>query len=294
MQKFKIEYAEDVKQFFSNVEKVCTQDEVDELRDFIEQLKSNGEISGFILTQLPSIDNRSGIRQVTGEYFRLTHTFDAQSSSVKIWSCYILSTYEKDEWKNNFKILNNTDGDEPVYITQVDKPAKIISAVKFIDSGTKFPFEIADKLGHKGEKRSVERHGQYLGRIICELGLGRTVKHGRGSKYELTKAGFRIASAKSSAIEERVMIEAMLGYKPMQLVYGEIIEDQPFSLQFVKNLIDKQLCPHDHTDSTSKRRAQALRTWAIWLCHKTGTPIRYEGSDSKQLFIPYLYADQTI
>lgn len=294
MQKFKIEYAEEVKGIFSNIEKYFTQEEENELRDFTEQLKLTGEVSGFNLTCLPGIDLKSGVREVYGEHFKLTYTFDGQSMSLKIWSCHILSTYEKDEWKKKFSLVNDCVDDISPYITQVDRPLKIINAVKFIDADAKLPFEIANELGHKGEKRSVERHGQYLGRIICELGLGRTVKHGRGNKYQLTESGYRIASAKNSGIEERVMIEAMLGYKPMQLVYGEIIEDQPFSLQFVKDLIDKKLCPHDHTDITSKRRAQALRTWAIWLCHKTGTPIRYEGSDSKQLFIPYIYAVQNI
>jgi hypothetical protein len=294
MQKFKIEYADGVQKIFFNLEMLCTQSEKDEIRDFLEKLKSTGEISGFHLTRHPCIDNRSGVREVYGDHFKLTYTFDGQSKCVKIWSCHILTSYEVDECIKTFRSANCTDEDNPIYITQVDNPDKIISAIKFIGTTPKSPFEIAHELGHKGEQRSVERHGQYLGRIICELGLGRTVKHGRGSKYELTKSGCRIATAKNSAIEERVMIEAMLGYKPMQLVYGEIIEDQPFSLQFVKDLIDKKLCPHDHTDVTSKRRAQALRTWAIWLCHKTGTPIRYEGSDSKQLFIPYIYADQNI
>lgn len=294
MQKFRVEYAEGVKEIFSNIEKCCTQEEENELRDFLEQLRSTGEILGFNLTYLPGIDIKSGVREAYGTHFKLTYTFDGTSMSLKIWSCHILSNYEKDEWKKNFNNSTERTNDSPIYITQVDRPAKIISAVKFIDVGAKLPFEIANELGHKGEKRSVDRHGQYLGRIICELGLGRTVKYGRGHMYELTEAGHRIASAKNLAIEERVMIEVMLSYRPMQLVYGEIIDDQPFSLQFVKDLIDKQLCPYDHTDITSKRRAQALRTWAIWLCHKTGTPIRYKGSDNKQLFIPYIYANQTI
>jgi hypothetical protein len=294
MQRFKIEYADGIKEIFSNLEKFHTQNMKDELRNFLEQLQSTGDIPRFNLTYLPGIDIRSGVREVYGDHLRLTYTFDGQSMSVKIWSCHILSVFEKDEWENKFRTLDKIADDLPVYVTQVDDPDKIISAVKFIDTVPKSPFEIAHKLGHKGQQRSVERHGQYLGRIICELGLGRTVKHGRGSKYELTKSGCCIATAKNLAIEERVMIEAMLGYKPMQLLYGEIIEDQPFSLQFVKDLIDKKLCPHDHTDITSKRRAQALRSWAIWFCERTGTPVHHEGSDGKQLFIPYIYADQTI
>lgn len=294
MQKFKIKYGNGVKDIFSSIETCCTQKEQDELRDFIEKLKSTGEISGSKFTCLPSVDIRSGVREIYGDYFKLTYTFDGQSMSVTIWSCHILSTYEKDEWKKYLRELDDIDEEKPIYITQVDLPEKIIRAVKFIASSEKSPLEIGYELGHTGKEKSVTRHGQYLGRIICELGFGKTIKYGRGSKYKLTESGYRIAFAKNSAIEERVMIEAMLSYQPMQVVYGEIIDDQPFSLQSVKKLIDEKLCPFDHTDSTSKRRAQALRTWAIWLCHKTGTPIRHEGSESKQLFIPYIYANPTI
>lgn len=294
MQKFKIEYADGIKEIFSNLEKFHTQNKKDELRNFLDHLQSSGDIPKFNLTYLPGIDIRSGVREVYGEHLRLTYTFDGQSRSVKIWSCHILSVFEKDEWENKFRTLNKIADDLPVYITQVDDPDKIINALKFIDTVPKSPFEIAHKLGHKGQRKSVERHGQYLGRIICELGLGRTVQHGRGHKYELTESGHRITSAKSYGIEKRVMIETMLGYKPMRLVYEKIIEDHPFSLKFVQDLIDQQLCPYDHTAITSKRRAQALRSWAIWLCEVTGTPVHHEGSDGKQLFIPYIYADQTI
>jgi len=293
---FEIEYATaNVEQIFSNIDKIFYPEVQDYLKSCVEQLKRTGEIKFKIVPVKQPNVNGGIVWEVNHPSFRLTYSLDIENKKIKIWTFYIQAKYQKNEWLNyleNDPMLSEEP--KPLYITQVDQPQKIIYGIKAVASGKTTNFELGSALGNTGKKRSIERHGLYFGRIATELNLLKTIKQGRSHVYALTESGQRLASSGNPDIEVRVLAEAMMTYEPIRVILGEIHEGTPFSIQLVQNLIDERLCPTDHTGVTSFRRAQALRTWTIWLSITMGIPIRYQGAEGKQLYIPYIYADSDL
>lgn len=289
---FKIDYADqNIEGIFSNIKKIFTEEVQYEINNCLEEMKNIGECSKAQLARQPNI-NGGTIWEVYHYSFRLTYSCDAKAKKIKIWNFHILTEYQHDEWLN---YLNNNPMDnedlKALYVTQLDKPLKLIQGVKAVASGENTPLAIGIALGNTGLKRSIERHGLYFGRIATELNLVKTIKQGRSHVYELTELGRRLAFSGNSDIEKRVLVAVMMDYEPIRVILGEIYEGNPFSLELIQNLIEKRLCPTDYKKKTSFRRAQALRTWTIWLCTTMGIPIRYEGAEGKQLYIPFLYAE---
>lgn len=224
------------------------------------------------------------LRVVTIENFEIKHVVDMN---------VIISRLEKQLSSQDFL------GDIP----QADRPTEIIRTLEFIHIGYNTALEIGERLGHRGVKQSdIRRHGCYKLNAAINLGLAERYKKDCKTFYRLTDRGQKIAdlgikSVKSKTVildprnkdistQYRLMIEAMLGYYPVRLIFDEIVRPQKgLKLKEIQSLIDTKIKPGHHSPKTSFRRARCLMTWMCWMTMVSGIPVFREDSNDAQLVL---------
>jgi hypothetical protein len=288
---FSIESAdENSKNLLDNYDKFFSPDVQKDLHSCLSQLKRKGETFWDAVETHPNVNGF--VFRIDNPRFRITYTTLKEEKKVIIWSFNVHSFYKENEWLNYLsEPLSDDELNDKIYIPQTDRPAKIINALIAVSQGYKTSYDLGLELGHTGKDRSISRHGSYAGRTCCELKLLKASEKDRQYEYELTTLGQKIVSVSEELISERLLAQAIIEFHPIQVILEALTsEGCELSVEFIQHLIDTRLCPRDHTKKTSFRRAQAMRTWTIWLSETMGIPIYYKGTDGRQLYIPFIYS----
>ncbi|NJM75417.1 MAG: hypothetical protein HC852_06070 [Acaryochloridaceae cyanobacterium RU_4_10] len=186
------------------------------------------------------------------------------------------------------------DDEEPAYIPQIGDPHKFIKAVDLIYSGINTPKGLGIEFGSNAKKdKDLARRGDYLGRPIMEIGLAERshLEKQTSSIYVLTDRGERIAQSNDQETRERLLAEALLGFYPVQKIIEETTRgDKELTKELIQEIITL-VTFGDCGGTTNPRRASSLRALVNWVSRWAGIPIRREGNDGVQLYIPYIYAN---
>lgn len=266
-----------------------------ELSPVLEELKRSGEITGASFGIKPGITGL--VYELKGRTFQITYSVDAVHREVRFYE------FQQVSHEIDYKISleqNLRDGDQqPIYIPQIDDPYKFIKTVELIDAGVNTSVDLANALGSNAKKsKDLARRGDYLGRAVMEIGLADRHKHDQQSSsiYILKERGRLIARSKDSETQKRLLVEALLGFLPIQLIIYET-DVKRGNRELTKELIKEIISMTSLGDCggvTESRRASSLRELINWVARWAGIPIRRAGKDGTQLYIPYIYDDRPV
>jgi hypothetical protein len=128
---------------------------------------------------------------------------------------------------------------------------------------------------------------------VMEIGLASrgSAENKSSSIYVLTDRGKRIAQSDDQETRERLLAEALLGFYPIQMIIEKTTrDDQELTKELIQEVISL-VSFGDCGGTTNPRRASSLQALVNWVSRWAGIPIRREGSDGVQLYIPQIYAN---
>lgn len=283
----------------------------EELEPYLNSLKEHALISGarepFRKTSICLVDGFKVpvfrlVYQFEGLRFKLSYSVDPDMRVVMIESFDIKKIVDMNAVREFLsKQLSCKDflGDLP----QADRPTDIIKVIEFVYVGHHDSLEVGKLLGHKCVKpHDVRRHGCYKLNAAINLGLIERYRLDRKHYYRVTEKGQKIAALgtknngsgirvidagnKDISTQYRLMIEAMLGYYPVRLIFDEIIQPQKgLSVEEIQRYIDTRIKPSYHSSKTSYRRAQCLMTWLHWMTMVSGISVFRKDSEDAQMVL---------
>ena len=110
----------------------------------------------------------------------------------------------------------------------------------------------------------------------------------------MTDRGQRIAQSDDQETCERLLVEALLSFYPIQLIIEQTTRDgKELTKELIQDVIS-HVTLDDCGGTTNPRRAGSLRELVNWVSRWAGIPIRRQGSDGIQLYIPYLYENSAV
>lgn len=263
----------------------------DELKPVLKKLKHTGEITGANCGSNLIAPGKIYFT-LLGRTFQLGYTVNPDSREIKFYEFQQVS--HQMDWEMTLE-KDLLDGEEqPIYIPQIGDPLKFIRTIELIHSGinTSLDLGIAFRSSAKKEK-DIARRGDYLGRPVIELGLASRSQIDKQSSsiYVLTDRGRRIAQSNDSETRERLIAEALLGFYPIQIIIEETTRgEKELNKELIQEIISL-VSFGDCGGTTNPRRASSLRALVNWVTRWAGIPIRREGNDGIQLYIPYIYAN---
>lgn len=260
-----------------------------ELSPVLEVLKQSGEIEGAICGVKPGVSGL--IYELNGRTFQITYSVDARRREIKFYEFQQVS--HSIDWKIALEQELHGSEEQPIYIPQIGDPHKFIKTVELIYLGINTSRDLGIAFGSGAKKdKDLSRRGDYLGRPLIELGLAVRSKFEKQSSsiYVLTDRGRLIAENSNLETRERLLAEALLGFYPIQVIIEETTSsDKELTKELIQDVIS-QVSLGDCGGTTNPRRASSLRALVNWVSRWAGIPIRREGSDGVQLYIPYIYA----
>jgi hypothetical protein len=261
-----------------------------ELAPVLEALKNFGEVEG------ANVGIRQGVEglvyELRGRTFQVTYTVDTSRKEVRIYNFRQISHLV--DWKMPLS-QNVRSGEKPlVYIPQISDPQKIIRTVQLIRDGINTSQELGIAFdGADKNDKTLARMGSYLCSSAVALGLAvrHQIKKRSSITYILTDRGNRIAQSNDQETRERLLAEALLGFYPIRLIIEETTRSNK---EITKELIQKIISEVSDafTETTNARRANSLRALVNWVTRWAGIPIRREGNDGVQVYIPFIYYDK--
>lgn len=294
---YRLTYGNDeVRQQFSEKKAFWDPELERELRPVLEMLKATGEVEG-TSCGVNLIAPGQLYYELAGYNFSIGFTVNADRQEICFYE-FQPRSHELD-WKAALDQDLSDGEEEKIYIPpQIGDPHKFIKAVQCIGQGTNTSkaLGIAFKSKAKADK-DIGRRGDYLGLPLLELGLAyrEPNPNGVGSVYLLTSRGQHIAQSPDAETRERLLVEALLGYYPIQVLIAETTKGQK---ELTKALIEETIdivSMGDCGGLTRPRRASSLRALTNWVTRWAGIPIRREGTDGvQQLYIPFIYETTTI
>jgi hypothetical protein len=284
MSEFEIILAPELQNKLKNPEKYYSPEVCQEIEHFLGFLKKDGQ-----LTKTDFYDTNTQL--ISGLTCNLFYRPNFPNKKVLLIDIKMKTS---DIFKQKFKIEDDWDDNDVIEtIPQYDKPKKIIEAILLIHQGVTDSYKLGYELGHRGKNdKYISRHGQYAKQALITLKLINRTRHGNKWLTELTEKGRLIAEAPNSDLQIRLLMEAMLSYRPVwriidavslkeaQLNNGLVLNDE-----VVKNLIFPEIL---RESDTSNRRSQTLKNWIKWISKNSGIPIRIHEA-GVQLTIPMLY-----
>lgn len=284
---YEFEYWDDsLKKKLTNLENHFPPEVCQELPQFLQALREKGEVSKADF----KLGGVSGISEISGNTFKLSVTLDSPNRKIKVIDITVKSL---ELLRDRFSLSDNWNDNEVLArIPQYDNPEKIIKALQFISQGIDESYDLGWQLGHRAKKeKDISRHGQYAKSTLEQLGLIARTRQSRKLKSEVTAKGKLIVEAPDEDTQKRLLIEAMLNYKPVWLIMGKVTEDgQKLTDQLV---LETVFPPEDWEADTSSRRSQTLKNWVKWISKYTGIPIHLE-ENVLQLTIPMLYGQSEV
>ncbi|MEM8642927.1 MAG: hypothetical protein AAGG51_29540 [Cyanobacteria bacterium P01_G01_bin.54] len=259
-----------------------------ELEPILKKLKETGEVVGASCYFKPGINGL--IYELKGRTFQLVYAVNAKIKEIKVYEFKQIS--HPLDWKLALEKDLYLGEDSNFCIPQIGDPDKFIRAVDFIYQGV----DTAEKLGiafgsPAKNPKNLARRGDYLGRPLIEFKLANRLSQSyKPSKYILTDLGNRIAESKDRETRERLIVESLLGYYPIQLIIEKTTRDgQDLTKELIQEVITL-VSLDDCGGQTNPRRASSLRAIVNYVSRWAGIPICREGSNGVQLYIPYIYS----
>ena len=262
-----------------------------ELAPVLKILKQCGEIEGASCGVKPGVVGL--VYELRRRTFLITYTVDVTRKEVRFYD--LKQTSHPCDWKTALEQDHQNGEEQPIYIPQIGDPHKFIKTVELIHCGINSPKDLGVAFGSGAKKdRNLARRGDYLGRPVMELGLASRCQIKKQTFYALTDRGKRIAQSNDQETRERLLAEALLGFYPIQIIIEETTRGNK---ELTKELIQDTISLvsfGDYGGTTNPRRASSIRALVNWVTRWAGIPIRREGNDGVQLYIPYIYANQTV
>ncbi|MEM6840039.1 MAG: hypothetical protein AAF609_24790 [Cyanobacteria bacterium P01_C01_bin.120] len=261
-----------------------------ELAPILEVLKQTGEVEGACFGFKPGVSGL--VYELRGRTFRLTYAVDVPKKEIRFYEFQQIS--HTIDWKTALDQDLCKGEQQPIYIPQIGDPQKYIKTVELIHSGINTSKSLGVVFGSTAKKeKDLARRGDYLGRPVMEIGLASRGAAGNKSSsiYVLTDRGKRIAQNDDQETRERLLAEALLGFYPIQVIIEKTTrDDQELTKELIQEVIF-QMSLGDCGGITNPRRASSLRALVNWVSRWAGIPIRREGNDGVQLYIPQIYAN---
>ena len=279
-----------VKSMFSDRGAFWDTDLEQELSPVIEILKKVGEVEGASCGIKPGVTGL--VYELKGRTFQITYTVDVAKKEIRFYEFRQMS--HDIDWKMALKQDLRISEEKPIYIPQIGDPHKLIKAIEMIQRGINTPksLGVAFDSGAKKDK-DLARRGDYLGRPLIEIGLASRYPGEKkpASIYVLNERGNRIAQSKDQETRERLLAEALLSFYPIQLIVEKTtLGDEELTKELIQEIISL-VSFGDCGGTTNPRRASSLRALVNWVTRWAGIPVRREGNDGVQLYIPYIYAN---
>ena len=263
----------------------------DELSPVLEKLKQTGEIAG-ANCGVNLIAPGKIYYTLSGRTFQLAYTVDPDKKEIRFYEFQQVS--HQMDWSIVLEEDLGAGKEQPIYIPQIGDPHKFIKTVELIYRGINTSKDLGIAFGSGAKKdRDLARRGDYLGRPIIEFGLASRSQLDKQSPsiYVLTDRGKRIAQSNDLETRERLLAEALLGFYPIQMIIEETTrEEKELTRELIQEIISL-VSFGDCGGTTNPRRASSLRALVNWVTRWAGIPIRREGNDGVQLYIPYIYAN---
>lgn len=261
-----------------------------ELDPVLKTLKQYGEVEGASCGRKPGVTGL--VYELKGRTFHITYSVDVYRKEIRFYDFKQVS--HAIDWKVALD-QDICDGeDQPSYIPQIGDPSKLITVVDCISNGINTSKDLGIAFGSTAKKdKDLARRGDYLIRPIVEIGLASKfqIEKRSASHYVLTERGQRIAQSNDLETRERLLAEALLGFYPIQMIIEETTSgNRELTKELIQEIISS-VSLGDCGGTTSPRRASSLRALVNWVTRWAGIPIRREGNDGVQLYIPYIYAD---
>ena len=261
-----------------------------ELAPALEVLKQAGEVEGALCGVKPGVSGL--VYELKGKTFQLTYTVDVPRKEIRFYEFQQISHVI--DWKTALEKDLRRGEEQPIYIPQIGDPHKFIKTIELIHGGTNTPKSLGVAFGSGAKKeKDLARRGDYLGRPVIEFGLASrgSVENQSASIYVLTDRGKRLAQSKDQETRERLLVEALLGFYPIQMIIEKTTrDDQELTKELIQEVISL-VSFGDCGGTTNPRRASSLRALVNWVSRWAGIPIRREGNDGIQLYIPQIYAN---
>jgi predicted transcriptional regulator len=254
-----------------------------ELSPVLETLKQFGEVAGADCGVKPGIS--SVVYGLKGRNFHISYAVDTANKKVIFYDFKMVS--HNIDWKTALE--EKIDSDQAICIPQIGDPQKLIRTIELIHSGINTSKELGIAFDSNTKvSRYLERRGQYLAQPIIEIGLAKRVKSNGKSVYVLTEKGLKIANSSDKETRERLLVESLLSFPPIQMIIEETTHgNKELTLELIQKIIST-VTLDDCAGTTSPRRASSLRALVNWITRWAGIPIRREGNF--QLYIPYIYS----
>lgn len=288
---YKFTYFDDqVKSMFSDRSAFWDAELEQELSPVLETLKQCGEVEGASCGVKPGVAGL--VYELRGRTFQITYTVDVTRKEIRFYEFRQMS--HSIDWKTALEQDFRSGEDQPIYIPQIGDPHKFIRTIKLIHCGINTPKDLGIAFGSGAKKdKDLARRGDYLGRPVMEIGLASRcqIEKQSSSIYVLTAQGKRIAQSNDQETRERLLAEALLGFYPIQMIIEETTHgDKELTKELIQEIISL-VSFGDYGGTTNPRRASSLRALVNWVTRWAGIPIRREGNDGVQLYIPYIYGN---
>ncbi|MFZ4664967.1 MAG: DUF7226 domain-containing protein [Prochlorotrichaceae cyanobacterium] len=287
---FKFTYFDSrIKSILSDRSTFCDLAVEQELSPVLEVLKQTGEVEGAWCGVKPGVSGL--VYELRGRTFQLTYAVNVPRKEIRFYEFQQISHLI--DWKTSLDQDLRSGEEQPIYIPQDGDPHKFIRTVDLINCGINTPKSLGIELGSIAKKdKDIARKGYYLARALAELNLVVNQEEKRSQKiYVLTDRGKRIAQSDDQETRERLLAEALLGFYPIQMIIEKTTrDDQELTKELIQEVISL-VSFGDCGGTTNPRRASSLRALVNWVTRWAGIPIRREGNNGVQLYIPYIYAN---
>lgn len=261
-----------------------------ELAPVLEVLKQTGEVEGASCGVKPGVSGL--VYELKGRTFQISYAVDVRNKEIRIYEFQQVS--HSIDWKTALDQNLHRGEEQPIYIPQIGDPHKFIRTIELIHRGTNTAKDLGVAFGSGAKKdKDLARRGDYLGRPVMEIGLvsRSSAENQSSSIYVLTERGKRIAQSNDQETRERLLVEALLGFYPIQMILEKTTrDDQELTKELIQEVISL-VSFGDCGGTTNPRRASSLRALVNWVSRWAGIPIRRKGNDGVQLYIPQIYAN---
>jgi hypothetical protein len=256
-----------------------------EVLSVLDALKKFGEIEGAICGVQPGVVGM--LYELKGKTFQMNYTVDTNNKNIKIYEFKLMS--HEIDWKTALEQKIHENNDKPSGIPQIGDPYKLLNTIDLIHSGINTSKELGIKSGSSAKKdKDLARRGEYLAQPIIEIGLVKRSLIERRHIYILTAKGKLIANSNDKETRERLLVEALLGFRPIQMIIEATTHGKKdLTLELIQDIIT-QVSLDDCGGTTNPRRAKSLRALVNWIARWAGIPILRKGG--VQLYIPDFYS----
>jgi hypothetical protein len=263
-----------------------------ELNSVRKILKKDGEIEGASVGINPAVSEP--MYELMGKNFRLVYAVFPKINLIKFYEFqpvgYLI------DWKTKLDLEIQVLDNEP-YILQTGDHKVIANTLKKIAQGENTSYQLGLAVGSKAKKeKDVARRGQYVGKGVVELGLATSVhsKNVSAITYQVTEPIRLAIEREDEDTLHRLIAEAVLGFLPVQRTINETTRGkEELTIELIVRIL-YELNVTSIGGTTLPRRAQSIRALTVWVSRVAGIPIRRQGQEHVQPYIPFIYATPTI